>query len=75
MNINKAHALLSYGTGNLANNWSVGGRICHMEVQMHFLCELNDQGLLIVKYISSNNNEADIFTKNNPYSIFLKHIP
>eukprot|EP00956_Cyclotella_meneghiniana_P032373 scaffold88715_cov48-Cyclotella_meneghiniana.AAC.1 len=31
MNINKALALLSYGTGNLANNWSVGGRTCHME--------------------------------------------
>ena len=42
---------------------------------MHFLRELKDQGLLIVKHIACKDNEADIFTKNTPSSVFLKHIP
>eukprot|EP00956_Cyclotella_meneghiniana_P019366 scaffold33146_cov63-Cyclotella_meneghiniana.AAC.1 len=63
------------GAVDMANNWSVGGRTRHMEVRMHFLRELKDQGLLIVKHISGVDNETDIFTKNTPSSVFLKHIP
>eukprot|EP00956_Cyclotella_meneghiniana_P002520 scaffold2883_cov76-Cyclotella_meneghiniana.AAC.3 len=64
------------GAVDMANIWSVlGGRTRHMEVRMHFLHELKDQGLLIVKHIAGKDNEADIFTKNTPSSVFLKHIP
>jgi hypothetical protein len=28
------------GAKDLAHNWSIGGRICHVEVKYHFLREL-----------------------------------
>jgi hypothetical protein len=30
------------------NNWSVGGRLRHVEVKTHFLRELKEQGLIVV---------------------------
>ena len=66
------------GAVDVAN--SVGGRARHMEVQMQFLCELKEQGLLIVKHISVEDIEEDVFAKNKnkntaPSSLFLEHIP
>ena len=34
---------------DLANNWSVGGRTRHVDVRNHFLRELKDEGLLVIK--------------------------
>jgi hypothetical protein len=34
------------GAKDLINNWSVGGRTCHMEVREYFLRELKEQGLI-----------------------------
>jgi hypothetical protein len=36
------------GAVNLANSWSVGGRTHHVDVQMYFLRELKDDGLLVI---------------------------
>jgi hypothetical protein len=48
----------------LANNWSVGGRIRHIDVRSVFLRELKEAGVLVIKWIAGAVNEADIFTKN-----------
>ena len=37
------------GAVDLANNWSVGGRTRHVDVRNHFLRELKDEGLMLVK--------------------------
>jgi hypothetical protein len=44
----------------LANSWSVSGRTRQVDVQMFFLRELKEEGLVVYKHIP----EADIFTKN-----------
>jgi hypothetical protein len=63
------------GAVDLANNWSVGGRTRHVDVRMHYMRELKDQGLLVIKHIPGEDNDADIFTKNTAASVFNKHIP
>ena len=63
------------GVVDLANNWSVGGRTHHLDVRNHFLHELKDEGLKVVKHVPGDENEADNFTKNTTVSVFNKHIP
>ena len=47
------------GTVDLANNWSVGGRTRHVDVRNHFLHELKDEGLVMVKHVSGDENDVD----------------
>ena len=46
-----------------------------MDVRNHFLRELKDRGLLLIRYVPGDENDADIFTKNTACPIFEKHIP
>jgi hypothetical protein len=62
------------GAVNLANSWSVGGLTRHFDVRMYFLQELKDQGMLVIRHIPGDNNDADIFTKNTTATVFNKHV-
>ena len=62
------------GAVDLANNWSVGGCTRHVDVRNFFLRELKDEGLLVIKHIPGDENDADIFTKNTSAPIFNKHV-
>ncbi len=44
-------------------------------MRKYFLRELKDQGLLVIRHISREANDADIFTKNVTSTIFDRHIP
>jgi hypothetical protein len=63
------------GAVDIANSWSVGGRTRHVDVRNNFLRELKDQGLLVIRHVSGESNDADIFTKNVTSAIFDRHIP
>jgi hypothetical protein len=52
------------GAKDLAHNWSIGGRTCHITTKINFLRELKEQGLLIVRWIPTSANTSDLFTKN-----------
>lgn len=62
------------GAVDLANSWSVGGRTRHVDVRMYFLRELKDQGKIVIRHISGEDNDADIFTKNTDRAVFNKHV-
>jgi hypothetical protein len=62
------------GAVDLANSLSVGGRTRHVDVCMHYLRELKDQGMIVIKHISGEDNETDIFTKNTSTATFNKHV-
>ena len=62
------------GAVDLANGWSIGGGTKHMDVRIMFLRELKEQGTLLVKWISTQDNAADIFTKNVDPSTFERHV-
>jgi hypothetical protein len=52
------------GAVYLVNNWSIGDRTRHIDVQSVFLRELKEAGVLVIKWIAGAVNEADIFIKN-----------
>jgi hypothetical protein len=61
------------GAHDLTHNWSVGGRTRHVDVRMHFLPELKEEGIIVCDWVSGDDNSADLFTKNLPGKAFDKH--
>ena len=62
------------GTVDLANNWSIGGRTCHIEVRQYFVRELKEANILAVRWKSGDDMSADLFTKNLGTTPFEKHV-
>ena len=62
------------GAVDIANSWSVGGRMHHVDIRNYFLHKLKDQGLLVIRHIAGESNDADIFTKNVMSAVFNRHI-
>jgi hypothetical protein len=61
------------GSKDLVNNWSVGGRLRHVEIKQFFLRELKEQGLIVIKWLASEDNTADMMTKNLGGQDFVHH--
>ena len=57
----------------LANNYSTGPRTKHIDIQTHFVRDLIINGILKVVFIKSEDNDADIFTKNVSEDLYIKH--
>ena len=62
------------GAIDLAKNWSTTGKTKHIDVRFHYLRELVDQGMLNLKFVRSEDNVSDIFTKNLSAGLFEKHV-
>eukprot|EP00957_Ditylum_brightwellii_P068054 5166452-Ditylum_brightwellii.AAC.1 len=62
----------SSGDINLANNWSPGGRTCHMGKRMTFLCDFKEAGIIEERCLKGDENPVDMFTKNLLGSAFNK---
>jgi hypothetical protein len=60
---------------DIGNSWSVGGRTRRVDAHNYFLQELKDQGLLVIKHIAGEKNNAHIFTKNMTSAVFDRHAP
>jgi hypothetical protein len=45
----------------LSNNYSLGQRRKHIDIQRHFVCE---EGIIKILFVGTDNNDADIHTKN-----------
>ena len=58
---------------DLINNYSVGGRTCHMETKQYYLRELKEQGIMIVRWKAGTENSSDLYTKNLARKEFEKH--
>ena len=67
--------LLEDNTGAifLVKNHQVGARTKHIDIRHHFIRELHEDGKMIVKYVESENNEADMMTKNLAFALLMKH--
>ena len=61
------------GARDLMNNWSVGGRLRHVDIRQFFLRDLKEDGLIKVKWIPTEDNSTDLFTKNLFGPLFEKH--
>jgi len=57
----------------LANNYSTSQRTKHIDIRAHFLREYIEDGIIKVVFIKSEDNDADIFTKNTSEELFHSH--
>jgi hypothetical protein len=61
------------GAVDLCHNWSIAGKTRHDSIRQNFLRELEEQQIITVKWISTDDNSADLFTKNLPGPTFERH--
>jgi hypothetical protein len=61
------------GAVDLFNNYSVGGRTRHIQARVWFMRDIREEGKIEYKWIPSEDNFTDIFTKNVDAATFNKH--
>ena len=48
-------------------------RTKHIGVRYHFVRQYIEDGIIIIEYVTSEENISDIFTKNNNSEVYQKH--
>ena len=76
LNVRKPMIVCSDNKGaiDIVDGWSVGGGTKHMDVRIMFLRELKEDNILRIEWISTKENESDIYTKNVDRLTFNKHV-
>ena len=57
----------------LSNNRTTSDRTKHIDIRTYFLKEYQEDGKIIIKFVKSEENEADIFRKYSTNVIFHNH--
>jgi hypothetical protein len=57
----------------LSNNRAVGSRTKHVDIRTPYVCNLINEETIKTLFVKSENNAADIITKNVTEYLFLKH--
>ena len=57
----------------LSNDRTTSDRTKHIDIRTSFLKEYQEDGKIIIKFVKSEDNEADILTKNTTNTIFQNH--
>ena len=57
----------------LSNNRNTGDRTKHTDITTSFVKEYQEDGPILIKFVKSEDNEADIFTKNTSIIIYQRH--
>ena len=57
----------------LSNNHTTSDRTKHIDIRTSFVKEYQEDGKIIIKFVKSEENKADIFTKNTTNVIFSNH--
>ena len=52
------------GGKDIVDSWSTSGRTRHIAIKHNFLRELKEEGTIFVKWIPTEENTSDLFTKN-----------
>jgi hypothetical protein len=63
----------SVGAIYLANNYMTNQHTKHIDIRQHFVREFIEDGILKAVFVKSEDNDADIFTKNTTEELFHKH--
>ena len=61
------------GAIRLSNNRTTSDRTKHIDIRTAFVQEYQEDGKIIIKFVKSEENEADIFAKNTTNVIFSNH--
>ena len=63
------------GAVDLVNGHSISGNTKHIDVRILHVRDYKGKGIIEVKWIPTDNNEADLNTKNTIGVIFERHLP
>ena len=55
-------------------NDQVGQRTKHINIKWHHVRDMIKDGDLDVKYVRSDDNPADVMTKNSKEVLYVKHV-
>lgn len=58
----------------LSKNPSSSQRTCHIDVRTHFIRDFVEDEVIEIKFIPSEENESDVFTKHVSLCLYEKHI-
>jgi hypothetical protein len=58
----------------LSNNYSLGQRTKHIDIRRHFVREFVEDGIIKTLFVGTDNNDADIHTKNTSEEVFKRHV-
>ena len=61
------------GTIWLSNKRNAGDRTEHIDIRTAFVKDYQEDVKIIIKFVKSEDNEADIFTKNTSSIIYQRH--
>ena len=61
------------GGVDIFNNWSIAGNTRAVSIRFAYIRELKEAGILQIKWIRSEENVADIFTKNLDGPTYEQH--
>ena len=61
------------GTKWLSNNQTTSERTKHVQIRTAFVKEYQEEGRILIKFVKSEENDADINTKNTANVTFQKH--
>ena len=57
----------------MSNNRTTSDRTKHIDIRTSFVKEYQEDGKIIITFVKSEENEADIFTNNTTNVIFSNH--
>ncbi|MFM8622589.1 MAG: reverse transcriptase domain-containing protein, partial [Holophagaceae bacterium] len=57
----------------LTKNATTGSRTKHVDTRFHFVRDYVEDGVVKVEFVRSEENHADIFTKNLNHELFMRH--
>ena len=63
----------NFGAIQLSNNRNTGDRTKHIDIRTSFVKEYQEDGKIIITFLKSEDNDADIVTKNTTKIIFQRH--
>jgi hypothetical protein len=57
----------------LANNQTTGPRTKHIDIRVHYVRDMINDGTIKTLFVKTDDNTSDIFTKNTSEALFIKH--
>jgi hypothetical protein len=58
----------------LSNNYTTSQRTKHIDVRVHFVRQYIEEGIFKIVFVKSEDNDADIFTKNTTEEIYERNM-
>ena len=68
-----SNAVREISKANLGHNAKLSQKTKHIDVKYHFVREYVEKGLIKIVFVKSEENDADIWTKNVKQETYEKH--